>query len=152
MSNDDAVARFRALQEEKRRAANETPVERHRRQKLARDRRRRSREADARRAAREYASARRAAAMRRVIRDAYHAEHPPLPGEPLDLRLRVLGMSLRELSERAGLGSTTLHRIERGDPTVSGPSLRQYVKVMERLTRRRMRVADVRPAKDRDDA
>ena len=106
--------------------------------------RRRRRERDARESERIRRERLRRSHMRRVTREAYQGAHPPLPGSALDVRLRVLALSLRSLAARADLHPKTVHRIERGDPTVTGPTLRKYAAAVERLTRRRTRVSDVR--------
>ncbi|MBB4663013.1 helix-turn-helix domain-containing protein [Conexibacter arvalis] len=116
----------------------------HRRKQAERDRRRRQRRRDERNARISRSEACRRAQMRRTIRDAYQGEHAPVPGSPRDLRLRILALSLRELAARSDLSRTTVHRIERGDTSVTGPTLRQYAKTIERLTGRRTRFEDVR--------
>jgi len=88
--------------------------------------------------------------MRRVAREAYQATHRPLPGSPRDLRLRVLAASLREMAARSGLSHETVRRIERefedpdARPTVSNRTLYRYAATIERMTRRRTKVADLR--------
>jgi len=106
--------------------------------------RRRQRERDARAAERQRRERLRRTNMRKVTREAYGSAHPPLPGSALDVRLRILGMSLRELARRADMHHKTVHRIESGDPTVTGPTLRRYAHAIEALTRRRTRIDDVR--------
>lgn len=106
--------------------------------------RKRRRERDARLIEQQRRERLRRTNMRKVTREAYQSAHAPLPGSALDVRLRVLGMSLRELARRADMHHKTVQRIEKGDPTVSGPSLRKYAAAIERLTNRRTRIDDVR--------
>lgn len=116
----------------------------------------RSREAAARRsqrAGRPLSRDARRARMAKVIAETYASEHPPIPGSPRDVRLRVLAMSLRELARRAGLHHKTVIRAERafeaGDPdAVSGPHLRKLADGIERSTGRRTRINDVRAPRD----
>lgn len=118
----------------------------------------RSREAAERRArrrplSRSALSNRQRARMAKVVADAYSSEHRPLPGSPRDVRLRILGMSLRELARRAGVSHNTVDRAERafeaGDPdAVRGPYLRRLADGIERATGRRTKIDDVRAPRD----
>lgn len=108
-----------------------------------------------RRRSREQIEASRKAAMAKVTRETYQSAHPPLPGSPRDVRLRILGMSSRELARRAGLHHTTVLKAERafeaGNPdAVGGPSLRKLADGIERATGRRTRIDDVRAPRESD--